>query len=98
MELVDALLPVAKAFAKDKTVVHYKTTSLCVGRKVFVMVVNGDLVLKLPADRAAALVAEGRGALHQAGGKAMKEWFVSPVARKAEWVKLAKESRAFAGD
>jgi hypothetical protein len=95
MDLVPELNGIAKAFAKDKAVVHYKSTSLCVGKKVFVMVVKGDLVVKLSAARAQELVAEGRGRFHEAGGRAMKEWFTSPVAHKADWVKLAKESKAF---
>lgn len=93
--LVDVLAPVGKAFAKDPTVTAFNSRSLCVDRKVFAMVVKGELVLKLPAERAAALVKAKEGRLHALGGRVMKEWFVSPVARKAKWVALAKEARAF---
>lgn len=97
LELVDALKPLGKAFANDAEVVHYKATSLCVGKKVFAMLVGGDLVVKLPAERVEELVREGRGRPHQLGAKVMKEWFVSPVERKREWVAVAKESRRFVG-
>jgi hypothetical protein len=94
LELVDALKPVGKAFAKDPDVVHYKATSLCVGKKVFAMLVNDELVVKLPAARAAELVATKKGRYHQLGARVMKEWF---VAGKTDWVTLAKESRKFVG-
>jgi len=97
LELVDALKPLGKAFAKDADVVHYKATSLCVGKKVFAMIVKDELVVKLSAERAAELVGAGKGRFHQLGAKVMKEWFVSPIARKAEWVVVAKESRKFVG-
>lgn len=97
IELVEALQPIGKAFAKDEGVVHYKATSLCVGKKVFAMIVNGELVVKLPAPRAQALVDAGKGRFHALGKKVMKEWFVSPVARKKDWVAVAKESRKYVG-
>jgi hypothetical protein len=97
IELVEELKPLGKAFARDKDVVHYKATSLCVGRKVFAMIVKGELVVKLPAKRAQELVDAGKGRFHALGKKVMKEWFVSPVARNAEWVAVAKESRAYVG-
>ena len=50
LELVDALKPLGKAFAKDADVVHYKATSLCVGKKVFAMIVKDELVVKLSAE------------------------------------------------
>jgi hypothetical protein len=97
LELIDALKPVGKAFASDKEVVHYKATSLCVGKKVFAMIVDGHLVVKLPAERAQDLVDAGKGKFHALGARVMKEWFVSPPARKKEWVSVAKESRKFVG-
>jgi hypothetical protein len=97
IELVEELKPLGTAFKSDKDVVHYKATSLCVGRKVFAMIVKGELVVKLPAKRAQELVDAGRGRFHALGKKVMKEWFVSPVARKAEWISVAKESRDYVG-
>lgn len=97
LELVAAMKPLGKAFAKDPDVVHYKATSLCVGKKVFAMLVKDELVVKLSADRAAELIAAGKGRFHQLGNKVMKEWFVSPIAHQADWVALAKESRKFVG-
>src|SRR5687767_6698929 len=97
LELVDALKPLGKAFAKDRDVVHYKATSLCVGKKVFAMIVDGNLVVKLPAERAQSLVDAGKGRFHQLGKRVMKEWFVAPAARQSEWLAVAKESRRFVG-
>lgn len=94
--LVPELLPLARAFAKDPDVVHYKATSLCVGKKVFAMLVNGALVVKLSAQRAKQLVDGGQGRFHTLGTRVMKEWVCVPAAAPRLWVPLAKESRAFA--
>jgi hypothetical protein len=70
--------------------------------KIFAMHVRGALVVKLPADRVAALVAAGRGAHFDANkGTPMREWFAAgpdsdPDSVTNGWSDLAAEALAFA--
>jgi hypothetical protein len=69
--------------------------------KIFAMHVRGALVVKLPADRVAALVAAGHGAHFDANkGTPMREWFAanpdSDPDSATNWSDLAAEALAFA--
>jgi hypothetical protein len=66
--------------------------------KIFAMLVNGELVVKLPKDRVQKLVAEGAGAQFDPGhGRLMKEWAAVPVASAEEWEGLVEEAFRFVG-
>jgi hypothetical protein len=65
--------------------------------KIFAMLVRGRLVLKLPANRVAALVGAGDGAPFDANkGTPMKEWLGLDPASKLDWLALAREALEFA--
>jgi hypothetical protein len=92
------LVPVVAAYEKEAT-----TPGREFGRnglktsagKLFALFTQGTLVVKLPRERVAALVADGIGQPFDPGhGRLMKEWLTvrSP---KASWVQLAREAFAF---
>jgi len=66
-------------------------------KKIFVMLVRGRLVLKLPADRVDALIAAGEGVRFDANkGTPMKEWFSLDPESELPWLPLAEEALGFA--
>ena len=74
----------------------FGSSALKVDRKIFAMAVAGRLVLKLPAARVRALIADGDGMPFDAGkGRPMKEWVA--LADDTEAITLAEEAYAFVG-
>lgn len=72
-------------------------TALRFQDKIFAMLVRGRLVVKLPADRVDALVADGEGARFDANkGRPMREWFSLDPASPRGWLPLAREALDFA--
>ena len=66
-------------------------------KKIFVMLVRGRLVLKLPASRVDALIAAGEGVRFDANkGTPMKEWFSLDPESGLAWLPLAREALDFA--
>jgi hypothetical protein len=65
--------------------------------KIFVMLVRGRLVVKLPAQRVDALIAAGDGVRFDANkGTPMKEWFSLDPGSGLPWLPLAREALDFA--
>jgi hypothetical protein len=72
-------------------------TALRFDNKIFAMLVRGQLVLKLPAERIDALIATGAGVRFDANkGTAMKEWFSLGPDSRQPWLPLAREALDFA--
>ncbi|HXA38512.1 MAG TPA: hypothetical protein VNW53_05890 [Phenylobacterium sp.] len=70
--------------------------SLMANGKLFAAVRGEVLLLKLPAERVAALIASGEGAPFDANkGKPMKEWVLAKMS--ADWDALSREAMAFVG-
>lgn len=94
-----------KQFARRPNVTHItegkgfgSSGQLKVDGRIFAMLVQGELVLKLPRGRVDELVATGQGRHFDAGkGKPMREWFVLSPASKRSWADLAAEALAFVG-
>ena len=64
--------------------------------KIFVMVVRGHLVVKLPKTRVDMLVYSGDGVRFDANkGKPMKEWLSLDAASNLDWEQLARDALAF---
>ena len=63
------------------------------------MLVRGDLVVKLPSGRVAALIASGDGGPFDGGkGKPMAGWLTVTFASRLDWLAIADEARRFVGD
>jgi hypothetical protein len=74
----------------------FGSTSLKTNGKIFAMLVNGRLVVKLDRRRVDELVAAGDGQHFDPGhGRLMKEWFALEPGSDADWLALATESEAF---
>lgn len=59
---------------------------------------TGQLVVKLPAERVAELVADGTGAPFGPGDKVFKEWVLVDFAHEGQWPRLLGEAKAFVSD
>lgn len=71
---------------------------LRVNGKVFAMLIQDELVIKLPKDRVDELVASGAGSRFDPGhGRIMKEWASVPARRGRSWERLMTEAREFVG-
>lgn len=66
---------------------------LRINGKVFAKLHNGHLVMKLPADRIAALVDSGQVSSYELRGRMMKEWGV--ISTSKDIIALAEEARVF---
>ena len=58
---------------------------------------TGELIVKLPAERVAALVADGEGRPFGPGGRTFKEWVLVPEGSDEQWTSLVDEALAFVG-
>ena len=69
---------------------------LRVGGKIFAMLVNEELVVKLPKPRVDELVDSSSGSRFNPGhGRPMKEWASAPPAGGPDWLRLAEEAFSF---
>ena len=75
----------------------FGSAGLKVHHKIFAMLVEGKLVLKLPKMRIDAIIAAGDGERFDPrhNGRTMKEWVVVEPASHEEWLLLAREAMEF---
>ena len=70
--------------------------ALQVNGRIFAMLSAGRLVVKLPPDRVASLIAADEAAPFDAGkGRPMKEWAVIRLGADDVWLARAEEASAF---
>jgi hypothetical protein len=75
-----------------------RSMGLRAGGKFFAFVRDGDLVVKLPAERVTALVASGEGAPFVGSReRVMREWVVLRPANEEACAAYVAEARGFAG-
>jgi hypothetical protein len=76
---------------------QFGSSALKVKQKIFAMLVDGKLVVKLPKQRVEELVAAAAGVHYDPrhDGRLMKEWIIiGPIADEA-WLDLAREAMKF---
>ncbi len=104
MDAADRLTALVDAMAGEPDVTLPDTTAprrfgsraLKVDGAAFAMAVRGALVLKLPEDRVAALLADGRGGPFGGRGRPYREWVALADGEPATDLPLAREALAFA--
>ncbi len=76
----------------------FGSNALKIHNKIFAMLVDDRLVVKLPRERVDAFVASGEGERFDPGhGRLMKEWLVVDPDSRVRWSSLADEALAFVG-
>jgi hypothetical protein len=76
----------------------FGSSALKINNKIFAMIANGRLVVKLPRERVAAMLDTGEGEMFDPGhGRRMKEWLSLNPSSQKNWLDLAKEALAFVG-
>lgn len=74
-----------------------RSQGLRISGKIFAMLVDGELVVKLPRNRVEELSASGIGHPFDPGhGRLMKEWVVVSTRAGRRWPALVDEAREFA--
>lgn len=74
----------------------FGSNALKVKDKIFAMLRQDRLVVKLPQKRVEALVASGQGErMVSGGGREMKEWLVLAPSSSEDWAAVAREAYAF---
>ena len=63
--------------------------------KIFAMLPEEELVVKLPRERCEELVSAGEGRLFVIGKRTMREWVAIPTVDRDRWTELASEALAF---
>ena len=63
--------------------------------RIFAMLVGGELVVKLPAARCAALLDPGDAKPFEIGSRRMREWASIGKVDERAWLALAREAREF---
>ena len=95
-----AFAPVVRQFEKDKAVdlaKSFASYGLRVQGRIFAMHAQGNLVVKLPADQAEAMVSGGTGDYFKLGKRVMREWVALGPKLSKRWIAAAKAARAAAG-
>jgi hypothetical protein len=65
------------------------------GGKIFAMLVDGELVVKLPANRCTDMVAAGSARVFEVGRRRMREWVRVADVDETHWHQLAQQARAY---
>jgi hypothetical protein len=75
----------------------FGSSALKVHNKIFAMLVEGKLVIKLPKQRVDSLIASGAGERFDPrhDGRLMKEWITVEPTSEERWLDLSREAMEF---
>lgn len=94
--LFDAVVQAVEHDPPNEKARGFGSTGLKVGGKIFAMLVEERLVVKLPRHRVEELVAAGNGVPFDPGhGRKMREWVAVSAGKPDQWIQLAHEARVF---
>lgn len=95
--LVDALLGSADVTLGSPGKKGFGSSALQVNGRIFTMLSNGKLVVKLPRQQVDALIAAGVGERFDPrhDGRLMKEWLVVAPTSDERWLSLARDALEF---
>ena len=97
-ELFQAVSQAVEHDPPDGKARGFGSSGLKVGGKLFAMLVQDSLVVKLPRDRVEELVAGGTATRFDPGhGRVMREWASVPASEADGWVGIAEEARSYVG-
>ncbi len=97
--LVEALIGLPGVTYGSEQKRSFGSNALKVNGSIFVMLVRGQLVVKLPRSRIDVLISFGAGQRYdpRRDGRLMKEWLLLDPASDLDWLTLAREALAFVG-
>lgn len=91
--------PIAKSFLKESNIAQKKmfgTTALTNKGKVFAFPWKGNLVVKLPKEQVAEIVASKYGIYFDPGhGRTSKEWVEVYAKVQNQWLDFAREAKKY---
>jgi len=65
-------------------------------KKLIVMFMKGEIIVKLPANRVSEIIASGEGESYDPGtGKPMKNWVLIPGTHRNLWIKFCEEAKNY---
>ncbi len=75
-----------------------RSEGLRIRGKIYAINKDGELILKLPAERVEDLIDSGTGHAWGPGpGRIMREWVAIPGTHHGDWAALTSEARTFVG-
>ena len=82
---------------RDVTVLRGRgAQGIKLGKKLIVMFMKGDLIVKLPEERVSEIIASGDGEPYDPGtGKPMKNWVLITETRRELWIKYSEEAKQY---
>ena len=92
----DSWSKVKEHFLKMKDVQKFGE-SLKINKKIFVMIIKGKFVLRLPEGQVTSLIKSGKGEPYDwwGDGNISKDWVIIPIKFKEKLIDLASEAKDY---